>query len=171
VWQVWLYQNTAFLFKKKCTLVQAVRLCTDHTAHMGSRSIALLFHSHGTRRGWGVSVTPRPLFTPGKDPVPLVQEAGWAPGLVWTSAENLAPMGFNPRTVQPIASCYTNYATRPICSFVPFTIKVNHRWCWTASQNKVPEMLPWWWRQWTQCIRSKGDYFEGDNTNPQPRYA
>jgi len=25
-----------------------------------------------------VSVTPRPLFTPGKDPVPIVQEAGWA---------------------------------------------------------------------------------------------
>ena len=23
-------------------------------------------------------------FTPGKDPVPILQEAGWAPGLVWT---------------------------------------------------------------------------------------
>jgi hypothetical protein len=29
-------------------------------------------------------------FTSGKDPVPIVQEAGWAPGLVWTGAENLA---------------------------------------------------------------------------------
>jgi hypothetical protein len=27
-----------------------------------------------------VSSTPRPQFTPGKDPVPIVQEAGWAPG-------------------------------------------------------------------------------------------
>jgi len=34
---------------------------------------------------------PRLLFTPGKDPVPNVQEAGWAPGPVWTGAENLAP--------------------------------------------------------------------------------
>ena len=34
---------------------------------------------------------PRPLFTPGKDPVPIVQEAGWAPGPVWTGAENVAP--------------------------------------------------------------------------------
>jgi len=34
---------------------------------------------------------PRPLFTPGKDPVPIVQEAGWAPGPVSTGAENLAP--------------------------------------------------------------------------------
>jgi hypothetical protein len=27
-----------------------------------------------------VSSTPRPYFTPGKDPVPIVQEAGWVPG-------------------------------------------------------------------------------------------
>ena len=25
----------------------------------------------------------RPHFTPGKDPVPILQEAGWAPGPVW----------------------------------------------------------------------------------------
>ena len=79
--------------KVKCTLVQALRLCTGRTAHRGSRGIALLFHDHGTRRGRGVSVTPLPLFTPGKDPVPIVQEAGWAPGPVWTGAENFAPTG------------------------------------------------------------------------------
>jgi hypothetical protein len=33
------------------------------------------------------------VFTPGKDPVPILQEAGWAPGPVWTGAENLAPTG------------------------------------------------------------------------------
>jgi len=32
-------------------------------------------------------------FTPGKDPVPILQEAGWAPGPVWLCAENLAPIG------------------------------------------------------------------------------
>ena len=32
-----------------------------------------------------VSGTPRPHFTPGKDPVPILQEAGWAPGPVWKS--------------------------------------------------------------------------------------
>ena len=72
----------------KCTLVQALRLCTGRTAHRGSRGVALLFLDHSTRRGWVVSSTPRPLFTPGKDPVLVVQEAGWAPG-----AENLAPTG------------------------------------------------------------------------------
>ena len=32
-------------------------------------------------------------FTPAKDPVPIVQEAAWVPGPVWTGAENLAPTG------------------------------------------------------------------------------
>ena len=32
-------------------------------------------------------------FPPGKDPVPIVQEDGWAPGPVWTAEENLAPTG------------------------------------------------------------------------------
>jgi hypothetical protein len=58
-----------------------------------SRGIALLFLDLGTRRGIRVSVTPRPLSTPGKDPVPIVQQAGWAPGPIWTGAENLAPTG------------------------------------------------------------------------------
>jgi len=41
-------------------------------------------------------------FVPGKDPVPIVQEAGWAPGSVWIGAENLATPGFDPPTVQPV---------------------------------------------------------------------
>jgi hypothetical protein len=79
--------------KVKCTPVQALRLCTGCKTHRGSRGIALPFHDHGTRRGWGVSVTPQPLFSPGKDPVPIVQEAEWAPGPVWTDEENLASTG------------------------------------------------------------------------------
>ena len=43
--------------------------------------------------GWVVRVTPRPLFTPRKYPVPIVQDAGWAPGPFWTVAENLTPTG------------------------------------------------------------------------------
>ena len=79
--------------KVKCTLVQTLRLCTGRTAHRGSRGIALPFHDHGTRRGWGVSVTPWPLYTPGKDPVRIVQKAGWAPGPVWTGVETLSSTG------------------------------------------------------------------------------
>jgi len=35
----------------------------------------------------------RPLFTPRKDLVPTVQEAGWTPGSVWTDVENPPPTG------------------------------------------------------------------------------
>jgi len=61
---------------------------------------------------------PRQHITPGKDPVPIVQEAGWASGPVWTGAENLAPPGFDPRPVQPVGSLYTDYATRPTYNII-----------------------------------------------------
>jgi len=38
----------------------------------------------------GSASRPGRSLPPGKDPVPVVQEAGWAPGPVWTGAENLA---------------------------------------------------------------------------------
>jgi hypothetical protein len=53
----------------------------------------LCFLDLGTSKGCGISVTPRPLSTSGKDPVPIVQETKWAPRPVWTGAENLAPTG------------------------------------------------------------------------------
>jgi len=95
--------------------VQALRLCTGRTAHMRSIStgIALHFHDHGTKRGWGVSVTLRPLFIPGKDPVPIVQKAGWAPRRSGHMLKISPPPGFNPQTIQPVASRYTDYVTRP----------------------------------------------------------
>jgi len=100
--------------KVKVTLVQALRLCTGCTAHRGSRGIALPFLDHGTRRGQEVSVTPQPLFTPGKDPVPIVQEAGLA---LDRCRKSRPPPEFNPRTVQPVANCYTDYTTWPLKSY------------------------------------------------------
>jgi hypothetical protein len=38
------------LVKVKCTLVQALRLCTGRTADRGSRGIALPFLDHGTKK-------------------------------------------------------------------------------------------------------------------------
>jgi hypothetical protein len=41
--------------------------------------------------GW---LAPRPgHFSHGKDRLPIVQDVGWAPGPVWTCANNLAPTG------------------------------------------------------------------------------
>ena len=52
------------------------------------RGITLLFHDRDTRRGWVVSVTPRPHFKPRKDQVPILHDAGWAPGPVWTGGKS-----------------------------------------------------------------------------------
>jgi hypothetical protein len=47
----------------------------------GGRGIALLFLDFGARRGgWTAPRFGR--FNPGKDLVPIVQEAGWVPGPV-----------------------------------------------------------------------------------------
>ena len=52
------------------------------------RGIALLFLDRGTRRWWVVSSTLRPHFTPGKDQVPILQEAEWAPGPLWKGGKS-----------------------------------------------------------------------------------
>jgi hypothetical protein len=83
--------STTNLCTEKVT-VKSPRYRPGVAQRVGS-GIALLFHDHSTRRGWVVSITPRSYFAPGKDPVPIVQEAGWAPGSVWTGAENLSPTG------------------------------------------------------------------------------
>ena len=69
----------------KCPPCTGTEALYRRTAHRGSRGIALPFHDHGTRGGEG-SASRSGRFTPGKDPVPIVQEAGWAPGPVWTGA-------------------------------------------------------------------------------------
>ena len=76
-----------------CTLVQALRLCTGRMAHRGSRGTALLFLDTSLEG---------------------VRGQRHVPGPAWTGAENPAPPpGFDPWTVQTVASRYTDYATRP----------------------------------------------------------
>jgi len=54
-----------------------------------SRGIGLLFSRiFSTRWGWGVSPKLRPPLPPGKKTVPIAQEAGWAPGLIWTDGKS-----------------------------------------------------------------------------------
>jgi hypothetical protein len=74
--------------------------------------IALHFHDRGTGRGWMVSSTPCPNFTPRIDPVPILQEVGWAPGLVWTCGKSRPHQDSIP-TLKSVVSCYTDWATRP----------------------------------------------------------
>jgi hypothetical protein len=107
--------------KVKITLVQALRLCTSLTAHRGSRGRALLFRDHSTRRGWGVSVTPGRSLPPAKTRYPLYRRLGGPQGRSGQVRKISSPPGFDPQTVQPVASRYTDYTTRP--TYVRVTIR------------------------------------------------
>ena len=58
--------------------------------------------------GWVINVTPRPLYPRIRNPIPIVEEAGWAPVSVWTGAKMSSPSGFDPRSAQSVASRNTD---------------------------------------------------------------
>jgi hypothetical protein len=60
--------------------------------------------------GWVINSTPRQLYSQERDPVLIVQEAGWAPGPVWTGAENLSPTGIR----SPDLPARSDYLLRPV---------------------------------------------------------
>ena len=102
--------------KVKSTTIKALRLCTGRTAHKGCRGIALLFLGYGTRRGGGASVTPCRSLPPGKTRYPLYRRLGGPQGQSGKVRNISPPPGFDPHIVQPVASRYTDYATRPTIS-------------------------------------------------------
>jgi len=55
---------------------------------------------------WSAALPLRTL-PPGKDPVPILQEAGWPQGRSG-QAENLVPIGIRSRTIQLVVSRYTD---------------------------------------------------------------
>jgi hypothetical protein len=76
-----------------------------------------------------VSTTPRPLY-PRERPVPIVQEAGWAPGPVWTCAKNLAPTGIrSPDHPARSQSLYRlSYCAPQTCCVVDVNTCMHVRW-------------------------------------------
>jgi len=81
--RMWFRETLIRTLKVKCS-----RYRLGVTQRVG-RGTALLFHERDTRKGWVVRNTLRPHFTPGKDPpVPILQEAGWALGPVWTGEKS-----------------------------------------------------------------------------------
>jgi hypothetical protein len=57
---------------------------------------------------WVFTATPRPHYPRGKDSVPFVQGAEWAPGPVRTGEECHVPTGIRSLTVQLLESPYTD---------------------------------------------------------------
>ena len=77
---------------------------TGHEGPDGEQMYSYTIPSDSALDGGGWSTPRLGRFTPGKDPVPIVQEAGWAPG----PQEISPPSGFDPRPVQSVASSHTN---------------------------------------------------------------
>ena len=107
---------------------------------VGSR-IALLFHDRGTRRGWVVSSTPRLHFIPGKDPVPILREAWWAPGPVWTGGKSRPHRDSIPdrpaRSQSLYWLSYRAHAVR-LCTFGIYQSRYVSPWVPTFRSNTLP---------------------------------
>ena len=82
-----------------------------------------------------------------RDPVPIVQNIRWAPGSVWTDAEKPRPPpppGFDPWSVQPVASCYTNYAIPAHNSLQEQQKNIHKRLaieCWVANNQRQVDRI------------------------------
>ena len=82
---------------------------------------------------WGGWSAPRPgRFIPGKDPVPIIQEAQGRSERVRKISP--PPPGFDPRTVQPVASRYTDWAIPDHTIIFGNTFKYTVRLCYAAFQ-------------------------------------
>ena len=95
---------------------------TSHEAPTGGVEVQLYsFLNLGARWKWVVNGTPRPQ---GRDLVPIVQEAGWASGRVWTGAENLAPTGIrSPDRPNHSESLYQLSCPGPDASYCMFIFR------------------------------------------------
>jgi hypothetical protein len=87
--------------------------------------------------GWPAAYHGR--FSLGKDPVLIVYDAEWASGPVWLAREIWSLSGFDPWTVQFIASCYTAYFPgvkrpgREIGHSPPYNARNKNKWSCTSS--------------------------------------
>ena len=86
----------------------ALRLFTGRTAHRGSRGIALPFLDHGTKRGDVSASRPGRSLPPGKTRYPLYRRLDGPQGRSGQVRKISPPPGFDPQTVQPVASRYTD---------------------------------------------------------------
>jgi hypothetical protein len=81
-----------------CTLGQAMGLCTGRTAYRGSRGIALPFYDHSTNRGEGSASRPVRSLPPGKTQCSLYRRLGGPQSRSGQVRKISPPPGFVPRT-------------------------------------------------------------------------
>ena len=88
-----------------------VNLWKATNAQGKARGIALRTHNQRARRGGGGQCQALAALPPGKETRCSLHRTLWrTSGLVWTGTENFAITGFQPRTILPVASRYSEYA-------------------------------------------------------------
>ena len=92
----------------KCTLLQALKLCTGRTTHRRSRGIIVLFLDHGTRRGDGSASRFSRFLPTGKTRYLSYRRLGGSQGRYEQVRKISPPPGFDPRAVQAVVSRYTD---------------------------------------------------------------
>jgi hypothetical protein len=109
--------------------------------------------TNGTRSGWGVSFTPRPLFTSGKTRYPLYRRLGVPQDRYGQMRKIWPPPGFDPRIVLPVASRYTDWATRPTSlSMKQNKIKLSSNWPLKIFENLWFNEI--WTRELQQLVKT-----------------
>ena len=123
-----------------CTLVQGLRLSTGRTVNRGIKSTALLFLDHGTRRGERSASSPARSLPPGKTQYPLYRRLDGHQGRSRQVRKISSPPEFDPRTVQPVVSRYTDWT---IPAHYPHNIRVvNSLWMrWAGYIRRIGENL------------------------------
>jgi hypothetical protein len=92
--------------------------------------------TNGTRSGEGSASRPGRFLPPGKTRYPLYRKLDRPQGR-FGQVRKISPLrGFDPRTVQPIASRYTDWATRStLCIYIPFTFRLLQR-IWGRNNSR-----------------------------------
>jgi len=102
--------------------------------------------TNGTRRGWGVSVTPRPLY-PRERPGTHCT-GGWVGPRAGLDrcGKSRPPPGFDTRTVRPVASRYTDWATPVHAIIYAYFFKTTY-----VDRNQGDE------QQWKDAVNGRTD--------------
>jgi hypothetical protein len=111
----------------------------QHTPHLPQNVLPVTGHE-GAKWRWAGNGMPWLLFSWERDPVPTVQEAGWASEPVWMGTQNLVPTGVQIQTIQAIASCYINYGI-PATTCTLYIQPSNHTDLLHNSDNVSRRML------------------------------
>ena len=132
------FGRTRALYLKNYVLVVKVKVLPIQAAKVlrVGRDIALPNLKPRHWRGGGGSAPGPGRFTPGKDPIPIYRKLGGPQG---RSVRKISPPpGFDLRTVQPVASRYTDWAI-PAATYWLEHININFLICF-AKDNSLPRL-------------------------------